>query len=256
METTEKKTDQIDLVAVLKLLLKKWKILVVFALICAVLAYVYTANFAKVNYTSSIEFFAYVEDSDQELIDSTNLITKDGQKVSETSKINYAMKMLNTYIEIFKTNEFSQMVADEINTTHGTSLTAAEVKKALSCQGIEETAMFTFTVTTHDADLSYNIATALEKCVPQEMQSTNKGLVRASVEDKPLKSVATKNYTKSCLLGVVCGLIIAAAYVFLRDFFDIRVKSEEELTERYGIPVIGVIPTFDLKSSKKKSRRG
>lgn len=240
-------------------LLKKWKILIVFLLIGAIAAYVYTSNFTTSTYTSSIEFLAYVEDSNQELNDSSaasSTASSSEQRISETSKMNYAMKMLDTYIEIFSTNEFNQFVADEINRTHGTTITAEQIKNAIKISDVTNTAMFLFDITTTDADLSYNIALALETCVPKSMENTNKGLVRASVEDKPLKaSDAVKpSYLKNCLLGAVIGFILAAAYVILRDLLDVRIRTEEELTEIYKIPVLGSIPAFDSKSKDNKSK--
>ena len=167
--------------------------------------------------------------------------------------MNYAMKMLDTYIEIFSTNEFNQTVADAINKKHGTDISASTVKNSIKISKVENTAMFACDITTHDADLSYNIALALEECVPAAMENTNKGLVRASVEDKPLKAAgaASLGYPKKCLIGAAAGFILAAAYIILRDLLDVRIKTEEELSERYNIPVLGSIPAFDSKSNSK-----
>jgi len=240
-------------------LLKKWKLLFIFMIIGAIAAYVYTANFTTLTYNSEIEFLAYVEDSNQELADSntTSTASSTQQRTSETSKMNYAMKMLDTYIEIFSTNEFNQTVADEINRKHATDVTASMVKNSITIKKVENTAMFSFSITTHDADLSYNIALALQDCVPASMEKTNKGLVRASVEDRPLKATAatSRSYPKKCLIGAVAGIILAAAYVILRDLLDVRIKSEEELSERYRIPVLGSIPAFDSKSNSKSKER-
>lgn len=232
-------------------LLKKWPMLIIFMLIGAVAAYAYTSNFTSLTYSSSIEFLAYVDDSNQELADSNTSETR----ITETSKMNYAMKMLDTYIEIFSTNEFNQTVADAINQSHGTNISAAQVKNSIKIKKIENTALFRFDILTNDADLSYNIALALQECVPEAMGDTNKGLVRATVEDKPLKAtVATgRGYTKKCLIGAAAGIILAAAYIILRDLLDVRIKTEDELTEKYNIPVLGAIPAFSSKAKESKS---
>ena len=47
-------------------LLRKWKIIVLFALIGVLLGVFYTANFTKETYTSTIEFLAYATDTDNE----------------------------------------------------------------------------------------------------------------------------------------------------------------------------------------------
>ena len=105
-------------------LLKKWKLIIVFALIGAFAAFLFTAKFTTLTYTSTIEFLAYAVDYEEELNDNTST-TESGsstsvQRTSQTSKMNYAMRMLDTYIEVFSTNNFNQMVADELNKTYGT----------------------------------------------------------------------------------------------------------------------------------------
>lgn len=242
-------------------LLKKWQLLIIFMVIGAIAAYAYTANFTTLTYNSEIEFLAYVVDSNQELADSnTSSSTATGssqQRISETSKMNYAMKMLDTYIEVFSTNAFNQTVADTINKKHGTDVSAETVKNAIKIQKVENTAMFTCSVTTFDADLSYNIALALADCVPRSMEKTNEGLVLASVEDEPLKAstAISLGYPKKCLIGAMAGFVLAAAYIILRDLLDVRIKTEEELSERYNIPVLGSIPAFESKNKESKANK-
>lgn len=238
---------------ILTLLLKKWKTLIIFALIGTFIAYFFTANFTTLTYASSVEFLAYAVDKDQEFSDSSS----SQQQVSNTSKMNYAMKMMATYIELFKTNEFNQKVADELNDNLNTNYSAAMIKNSTSIESVEDTALFKMTVTTTDADLSYQIAHQLEKTVPEVMKTTNNGLVNASVEDTALKATSSQSlgYVKKCLVGFLAGLILAAAYFILRDLIDVRIKTSEELTERYDIPVLGTIPEFEIKGSAQAKKQ-
>ena len=233
---------------IITLLIKKWKIIILFALIGTLLAYVYTANFTTLTYSSNVEFLAYAQDSQQELSDSTAA----AQQVSNTSRMNYAIKMLDTYIELFKTNEFNQAVANDLNDSYNTSYTIGQIKNAVIYEG---TAMFKVTVTTTNADMSYQIANQLEKSIPEKMKATNNGLVQASVEDTALKASTSESlgYPKKCLLGFAVGAVLAAAYIILRDLLDVRIKGNDNLSERYGIPVLGAIPEFELKTSNSKN---
>lgn len=241
---------------ILSVLLKKWKLIVVFAIIGVLLAYFYTANFTTLTYSSSVEFLAYAIDSRQELSDSTSTSSYSQQAASNTSKMNYAMKMLNTYIEIFKTNEFNQDVADELNDNLSTNYSAGMIKSSIRFESIEETAMFKVIVTTTDADLSYAIAHQLESSIPKSMKDTNSGLVEAEVKDSAVKAAASENlgYPKKCLIGAAVGIVLAAAYIILRDLLDVRIKSSEELVEKYNIPVLGSIPDFGIKNTSQSSK--
>ena len=242
---------------IITLLIKKWKLIVLFALIGTLLAYVYTANFTTLTYSSSVEFLAYAHDSQQEFSDSTSA----AQQISNTSRMNYAIKMLNTYVELFKTSEFNKTVASDLNDNFNTSYTAEQVKNAVLYEEVEGTAMFKVTVTTTDADMSYQIAEQLQKSIPEKMKRTNNGLVRASVEDQALKASTSESlgYPKKCIFGFVIGPVLAAAYIILRDLLDVRIKGSDNLSERYGIPVLGTIPEFEIKASsnsKNSDKKG
>jgi capsular polysaccharide biosynthesis protein len=167
--------------------------------------------------------------------------------------MNYAIKMLDTYVELFKTYEFNQTVANDLNQTYGTSYTAGQVRGAVSFSIIENTSMFKVSVTTTDADLSYMIAKQLETSIPKKMSQTNNGLVLASVEDVALKASGSESlgYTKKCAIGFLFGAIVSIAYVILRDLIDVRIKYSDDLSERYDIPVLGSIPEFELKPASK-----
>lgn len=229
----------------LSIVLKRWKLVILISLIGAAAAYIYTANFTVLTYSSSVEFLAYSYDSNSEFSDSTTA----AQQASNTSKMNYAIKMLNTYIELFKTNEFNQTVANEINEKYNTSYSVSNIKNSITITKVADTAMFKVVVRTTNADLSYQIAHQLETSIPEKMQNTNNSLVLASVEDAALKATTSESpgYAKNCLIGFAVGAVLAIIYVILRDLLDVRIKSSDDLAVRYEIPVLGNIPEFDLK---------
>ena len=236
----------------LALLLKKWKLIILLALAGIMIAYFFAANFTTQTYVSSVEFLAYAEDTQRELSDSTNA----AQAASYTSKMNYAMKMLDTYVELFKTNKFNQSVADELNEKYGSSYSAATIKNCSVIEIVSGTSMFKITVSTTNADMSYQIAQQLEKSIPEKMRTTNGGIVKASIEDSAVLATTSESpqYLKKCLIGCIVGVLIAVVYTILRDLLDVRVKSADELTERYDIPVLGTIPEFEIKSAQAVSK--
>lgn len=239
---------------ILTLLLKKWKLIILLALAGTMIAYFFAANFTTQTYTSSVEFLAYAEDPQRDLTDSNNTTT---QAASYTSKMNYAMKMLDTYVELFKTNKFNQSVADELNEKYGSSYSASTIKNCSTINVVSGTSMFRITVSTTNADMSYQIAQQLEKSIPEKMKTTNSGVVKASIEDSAVLATTSESpqYLKKCLIGCIAGVLLAVVYIILRDLLDVRVKSADELAERYDIPVLGTIPEFEIKSVQPSSKQ-
>ena len=49
------------------------------------------------------------------------------------------------------------------------------------------------------------------------------------------------------------GLHPAIAFVLIREFMDVRIKSEEDLAEICDAPILGYIPELNMESSTKYS---
>ncbi len=234
-------------------LLGRWKLLVVFLLIGVLLGYVYTEHFTTLTYTSNVLYLAQAVDSQDEMGESTpsNSNPNETNRISNTSKMNYVQHMMATYIELMSTNEFYQTISDDMNAQYGSGYSAATIRGAMSIESIEDTAMFKVTITTDSSEMSYNIAKQLETSIPRYMKTKNDGLVKATVADKAIKAGAaeSKGYPKKCAIGGVLGMLLAGAYVVLRTLFDVRVRSSDELTDKYNIPVLGSIPSFEAKAT-------
>ena len=55
---------------------------------------------------------------------------------------------------------------------------------------------------------------------------------------------------RNTALGMLLGAFLMIAYLAIRELLDTRVRSEQELEEKFGIPIIGTIPNFDSAGSK------
>ena len=55
-------------------------------------------------------------------------------------------------------------------------------------------------------------------------------------------------------MAISLVIVIAAAYIILRNMLDVRVHSSEELIEKYDIPVLGNIPSFEVKGSSNSEK--
>ena len=58
------------------------------------------------------------------------------------------------------------------------------------------------------------------------------------------------NKTLNSIIGVLLGIILGVLIIFVIEFFDIRIKTEDDLVSKFDLPILGVIP--DLESSLVK----
>ena len=242
---------------ILLALLRRWKLIILAALIGALIGYFYTTNFTTLTYTSNVLFLTYATDGNDD-IDSTSSVSNEVVRSSNTSKMNYAMKMMPTYIGIMQYNDFKEDLVNDMNESYNANYQVSSVNGTMSVSSIPDTAMFEVSVTTTSAELSYKIAKQLETTVPKMIKSESNGLVRAKVEDRAVKasSAGNRGYVKKCTIFAMVGIVLAAAYVILRSILDVRIKTSEELTEKYSIPVLGSIPNFESRGMQTQSTKG
>ena len=61
------------------------------------------------------------------------------------------------------------------------------------------------------------------------------------------------NKTRQAALFAIIGAVLAVAFVLIREFMDVRIKSEEDLAEICDAPILGYIPDLGAESSTKYS---
>ena len=72
--------------------------------------------------------------------------------------------------------------------------------------------------------------------------ANNMSLVdRAQVPSGP----SSPNLMLNLLLALFSGAVVAALFVFLRDYFDDAIRSPEDVEARLGVPMLGLIPIAD-----------
>lgn len=236
-------------------ILRKWKLIVIFAILGALVGYFYTNQYTTLTYSSNVKFLAYATDGSDDVNENNSV---EVVRSSNTSKMNYTRSMLPTYITIMETNEFNTRVISDLNEAYNSNFSSSILDGAIEIEILNDTAIFQITVTTTDPELSYKIAKQLETTVPKIMKEKNQGLVRASVEDRAIKATTagSKGYAKKMLFSTLIAIALSAAYVVLRTLLDVRIKSSDELTEKYNIPVLGSVPNFEGRSIAANSAKG
>ena len=103
-------------------------------------------------------------------------------------------------------------------------------------------------------EISNMLAEVFEKEIPILMNVDNiKVLSVAKLIDNPTPVKPNKllNITSASVIGLMLGTILA----LLLEFLNTRFKSEQELEDILGLPIIGLVGAFDLQKKRKKSKK-
>ena len=64
------------------------------------------------------------------------------------------------------------------------------------------------------------------------------------------------NVRLNTILGGLFGLVISVAFITLRELFDVRVRTGDDLVQRFSYPVLGTIPEIFVSYDSEGSSDG
>lgn len=206
---------------------------IIFMLIVAIVAgagaFFVTKLFISPTYTSTVKLYVNANNSGKTSMDDIN-------------SHNYAQKMVATYIEILNTASFRSEVAKELPDKYN----EAFLKKAITYSEVTDTEVFSATVSCDDPIEAKTIADAVAKVAPATIKKQFEGNASLKIVDEAQlpQNPTSPNPTRNAIIAFVAGFLISLIITFVRDYFDVKIKYDYEMTVLCGLPVLAAIPEF------------
>ena len=167
---------------------------------------------------------------------------------ADLTELNYAQKVVTTYINFLQTKAFYEQVINESQLNY----TQKQLKSMTDIKTVNSTEIFQISVTSTSPDDSYKIVSTMQKIAPALIKSI-KETAQISVIDPAYlpTSPSGPNVFRDTLVGGMVGFILSIIISMLLELFNLNVKSQDDLSKRYEIPVLGEIPNFNLITKRK-----
>ncbi|MDD3704656.1 MAG: Wzz/FepE/Etk N-terminal domain-containing protein [Clostridiaceae bacterium] len=177
-----------------------------------------------------------------EYLTFTTLMIGRPQEYKEKMEYNDVLlnqKLVSTYGEIAK----SRVVAKEWMSNLGLSLTYEELDKKIDVTLVKDTEIIKITVKDKQGEAAAQIANEIAKVfmkhVARIMNIENIQVIdRAEVPLKPEKPKPAIYM----LIASVLSIMLSIFFIFVYEYFDNTVKTQEEIENYFMLPVLGVIP--------------
>lgn len=236
------KAKEINLLALGKSLLRKAWLIVLCAVVFGIGGYIYTSRCVAPMYRSSI--LLYVNNSAK--TDNTDNIS--------SSDLATSQRLVKTYIIILRSDPVMEKVAANLERSTGKKLSGGAINGMITAGAEDSTEVFRVSVSSKDPVLAAQVANAVAAVAPKEIEavilgSSAKVVQHARVAGAPY----SPNKTRQAVLTAIIGTVLAVAFVLVREFMDVRIKSEEDLAEICDAPILGYIPELGQESSTKYS---
>ncbi len=239
MINENKDTIEIDLFKLLMAYLSKWWLIVLCVLAGTILAGYFSINHITPMYRANVTIYVNnVRNGEQ-----VNYIT--------SSNLETAQRLVNTYIKIIR----SDTVLEKVAKATGLDISVGEIRAAMHASQDGDTELLKLAVTHADPVVATRIANTIAQVAPAEIESFVEGSSTKVIDYAKVPGApASPNIRKNCMMGAVCGCLLALLLLTVMFLADVRIKDEDDLVMLFGVPVLGQIPDFD--SVKAKHRAG
>lgn len=155
-----------------------------------------------------------------------------------------SQKLVKTYSIIAKSRKVLSVVIEDLNLDYSYN----QLKDSLTVTSIQDTDVISIKVTLTDADLAAKVANRVAIVFMGEIKNQVKidtlSLIdTAVVNNNPVKP----NVMLNVIIGFILGAMLSVGLVFLREFLNRTIKTEEDVEHYLKLPVIGAIPNLDKK---------
>ena len=228
---------EISILDVLKTLIKKWWIIVLSTVLCAVVLFLYSTFNITPMYGLTIEFYVAPEFGNSQ-------ITSASTAYQTTT---YAREAMKTYIKLLANADFFDMLEKEIDGKCIGNYTSSSLSSKITYAEQADTDLFRATVYSKYPEDAYSIAVELAEIAPQRIYEV-KGFKALTVTNAPkFERVRRTNnvVNRNTIIGGLFGALVSSLILVVIKIFDVRIATESDLTKFYDVPVLGVIPNFD-----------
>lgn len=216
---------------ILRIIKKNLVFIIIISLIFSVCSFFVTKFFIKKTYTATVKLYVSADYKDSE------------SGYEDLNRYNLSSKLVATYIELLDTNNFYEDVSKELNNKY----TASQLKEMVKFTGVEDTEVFKADITSNSPTEAKNIADAVAKTAPvtiKELLSSNSTLKIVDTATTP-QNPTSPNVARNVIVAFLIGLVLSVIIAFIRDYFDVKIKYDDEMTTIYNVPVLAAIPDFE-----------
>ena len=174
---------------------------------------------------------------------TTSVILVSENNASNLGTLNSELQANNTLVSTYSQIVKSRKVVSKVINNLKLDYTYKELYERINVSSVDDTAIIKIEVADPDSELSAKIANEVARVFMIEVQKfyhlDNVSVVdKAVIVDKPYNV----NFIKDNIIYLAIGVVVSFGIIFIFFYFDTTIKTSEEIEEKFGLTVLGVIP--------------
>ncbi|MDU3136541.1 MAG: Wzz/FepE/Etk N-terminal domain-containing protein [Anaerococcus prevotii] len=223
--------QEIDLIELSKKIAKHLPMILIFSIIVGAASFLLSKFVITPKYDSNTTMI--VSNSNQ------NNDPNNPQTNVELGQIQANKALISTYSEIVK----SKGIAERVIKNLGLDMDYEEFSSKVSIEPVKDTQIISVkvvdTIPERAMDIANETANIFKSSIGEIMNVDNVQILDGAILPEEASS---PNIKKNTAIGIILGFVLGVAVVLFKEIADSSIKSSEEVTEYFDIPVIGIVP--------------
>ena len=238
--------EKIDIKQMVEIVLDRIVSIVVITLIFGLISFALSKYFLTPKYASSITMYVNnrrnVAESD---VMETRILSGD---------ITASQMLVPTYIEMIKSDNVLREVADQVEDRTKKKFSAGKIRAMMTVEAVSDTEIIKVSIRTTDPGVAREIADTIARVAPKKIQKfIELSKVQIIDEAKISSTPVSPNIRMNTIIGALLGFVLSISFILLKELFDVRVKSVDDLVNRFDYPVLGTIPEIFISYDESYS---
>lgn len=231
---------QIDLIKIGRGLIKRFWLIVIAMVLCGGLLFSYATFYVTPMYEASV--LMYVNNSSFSVGASSFSIS--------SSEITAAKSLVETYQVILK----ARMTLTDVIRLGDLDCSYSELRGMIRTETVNETEVFSVTVTCDDPLEAEHIANTIARVLPDKIAGIVEGSSVRVVDYAVVpSSKVSPNIRMYTMVGMLIGMVLGCAVIAVIEIIDDSIRSEDYLLENFPeMPLLAAIP--DMVGERSSNR--
>lgn len=163
------------------------------------------------------------------------------------AELSAAQSLVDTYIVILT----SRPTLEEVIDNTGVNYSCEELGTMISAAAVNNTEVFSITVTSEDPQEAELIANSIVDVLPVRIADIVDGSSVRTVEWAIVPSEkASPNITMYTAIGMLVGVVVSCMVLIIMMVSDTLIHDEDYLMQTYDLPVLAVIPDLSTRNEE------
>lgn len=229
---------QIDLLEIAGVMLSRFWLIVFSGILVGICALIVTKATTAPMYTSSTKMY---------------ILSKNEESASlNASDLTLSATLANDYAQLIKDRTVMESVISEMEL----SMSVDELSSRVSVTLPDSGRIVKISVSDPDPYMASKLATTVRDMAAIHIQEVmDTGAVNVVEEANIPQAQTMGNYKRNGMMGVLGGMAIAMAIIFIQYMMNDTLKKPEDVERYLGLSVLGSIPMMEAEKKKAKKQK-